>query len=144
MQILTKDRPFINRESDVLEHGRMLFLLAHLYLNGAARAENHMFYIPFLRKYMETDTFGSEYAQHASGHMDLTSYWSLLQQEGSKRSSIFEGLSDDGLWTFAYIAHRIRDDKSTEELTDYLAQKISKIQEGVRVLRRYGCSTSSM
>lgn len=140
MQILTKVKPVINGVSDILDHGRMLFLLVHLYLDGANRAENHILYVPFLRKYMETDTFGSEYAQHASGHMDLTTYWSLLQ-EGSNHSSILEDLSDNSLWTFSFIAHRMRDDRSTDEIKDYLTLNISEIQKGACALRRYGFST---
>lgn len=81
MRILAESRPVTNELSRDVERGRMLCFIGQLYFDVVTRAEQHLLSIPLLKMDMDTDGFGSVYAEHASGHIDLTSYWDYRKEE---------------------------------------------------------------
>lgn len=132
MRILTESRPVTNELSIDVERGRMLCFIGQLYFDVVTGAEHHLLSIPLLKVDLATDSFGSAYAEHASGHMDLMSYW------GSQRGGM-EGLTGKSFMINSFLAHRILDDDSTEEVESFLYYSVSLIQKNMRALERYAC-----
>lgn len=137
MRSLSESRPATNELSRDAERGRMLCFIGQLYFDVVTRAEHHLLSIPLLKMDMATDGFGSAYAEHASGHMDLISYW--CSQRGG-----MEGLAGKSLMINSFLAHRILDDESTEEVESFLDHSVSLIQKNMRALERCAYLTFSV